>query len=351
MKNFSLKYPETVVWVQTAFIGDVVLTTAAANALRNLAPQIKQVLVTTPLAYAALKECAPFDVFIPFDKKKGLKELFQVKKTIESLGLPKDNTVTLQAHKSFRSTFLSKVIGFPVVTYLETSLSFLATTCVPRVAVLHECDRVKLLLEPLGFSRVKTFPYTMHLTQTEITKFAGEFSSSDKVVAVAPGSTWATKKWPIENYSELVKLILLNTPYKILLLGSKAEADDAGVIEASLGNEERRRVVNIAGKTSLSDLSGIFPALIAVVCNDSSPIHYASAFDVPTVAIFGATVPSMGFSPKSSKCSVVENLSLECRPCSDHGPMVCPLGHFKCMKDITPHMVLKPFLKLVGEIV
>ena len=90
----------------------------------------------------------------------------------------------------------------------------------------------------------------------------------------------------------------------------------------------------------------IFSKLSGLVANDSAPIHYASAFDVPTLAIFGATVSAMGFSPLASHSVVVELPELECRPCSDHGPKICPLGHFKCMKDISADRVLVECHKL-----
>ncbi len=76
-----------------------------------------------------------------------------------------------------------------------------------------------------------------------------------------------------------------------------------------------------------------------MVTGDSAPLHIAWAFDRPTVAIFGATTPELGFVPLTSRCRVVQVEGLVCRPCSAHGPRECPLGHFRCMREITTEMV------------
>jgi heptosyltransferase-2 len=61
-------------------------------------------------------------------------------------------------------------------------------------------------------------------------------------------------------------------------------------------------------------------------------LHMASAFKVPTVAIFCATSPSFGFGPWKNRALVVEDEQLQCKPCSRHGTRKCPLGIETCMK-------------------
>jgi heptosyltransferase-2 len=69
--------------------------------------------------------------------------------------------------------------------------------------------------------------------------------------------------------------------------------------------------------------------------NDSAPMHFASAVNAPTTAIFCSTIPKFGFGPLSDQSFVVEtNEALSCRPCGLHGKKACPEGHFKCGKTI-----------------
>jgi len=87
-----------------------------------------------------------------------------------------------------------------------------------------------------------------------------------------------------------------------------------------------------------------FMALIdrarVVVSNDSAPMHMAVARDVPVVAIFCATTPSLGYGPYSERAVVVEQKDLFCRPCSRHGGPTCPRGTEDCMRSITVNDVL-----------
>ncbi len=59
------------------------------------------------------------------------------------------------------------------------------------------------------------------------------------------------------------------------------------------------------------------------------------------VTIFGPTVPAFGFTPFGAGSRVAEREGLECRPCDKHGPQRCPLGHFRCMRELEPRHVLE----------
>ena len=69
------------------------------------------------------------------------------------------------------------------------------------------------------------------------------------------------------------------------------------------------------------------------------------AMNTPTVAIFGPTVPALGFGPLAERRAVVQQDTLACRPCHAHGPMQCPLGHWKCMGEIGADTVAKTALE------
>ena len=75
--------------------------------------------------------------------------------------------------------------------------------------------------------------------------------------------------------------------------------------------------------------------------NDSAPMHFASAVNAPTAAIYCSTVPSFGFGPLSTKAVVIEiQEPLACRPCGIHGHAACPEGHFNCALHIKDEQLL-----------
>ena len=91
----------------------------------------------------------------------------------------------------------------------------------------------------------------------------------------------------------------------------------------------------VYGETPLRLSAAILLRAHLLVTNDSAPLHLAGAVGTPVVAIFGPTVPAFGFGPLGPDDVIVEEPGLECRPCSPHGPMTCPLGHHRCMLDIS----------------
>jgi heptosyltransferase-2 len=341
---------DALVWLQTGFLGDIVLTTAAFNFVREHYPMTKQIVVTTPIGAAALKDHPDLDGILVFDKRN--KSLWSEAKRLrrEILRLRLGRTWVMQTHRSFRSSFLCRLIGLPTVSYHESQGSFLATKRVHRVAVLHEAQRILLLLESLGAERAlitKALPYLSAAHDEVILKSLREFAGHRPLIALAPGSVWGTKRWPSENYGELSRLILQRSEAAIVIIGSKDEVPAAKIVENTAGDPSR--VMNLAGQTSLDDLRSIFPSFQVLVSNDSSPLHYASAFRTPTLAIFGATVPALGFGPLAPRRYVAE-LELSCRPCGAHGPMTCPLGHFRCMKDQGPEQMMDHLIRHFGDL-
>lgn len=382
-----MEAPEHILWVQTAFIGDVVLTTAAIKLAAEKFPESKQHLITTKAGADLLGDCPFLSSVHSLEKKKGLFSFLQVardlKKKLGDLGLCKDSAVILQAHRSTRSSLLSLLLGYPAVTYKESSFSFFLKKRVMRIPVFHEAVRIALLLEVLGLPRsesVKSRPHLLRLALDPLAQtWEGELASflrqGGLLIGIAPGSIWGTKRWPIESFEVLAaKILELAGPQAALvLIGSRDEAtlteriqsyveksfqnppsvpsnlglSAGGVGPGLVGQSVKQRIFNLAGKTSLRDLRKVVPNLALLVSNDSSPLHFASAFQVPTVALFGATTPAMGFGPLADKSISLGVEGLDCRPCSLHGPQVCPRGHFRCMKELSVEAVLEACYSLI----
>lgn len=329
MKHSSL---DSIIWIQTSFLGDIILSTAAMKLAKLEFPKAKQILITTAIGKSALKDEDYLDEILVFQKRSGhpLAAFQEIKNKLIKLGCRKNTSTVFIPHRSLRSTLLGAFLGYQTVGYRESACSFLLSTRVPRIAVLHESHRIGLLLERVGLSRERILESkpTLHPHDGKLIK-----PVDHRWIGMAPGSKWGTKMWPIESFAALADILSKDDRSQILLLGSPDEKHLADKIMARVSRPEQ--IIDLIGKTSLDELRGIYPQLDVLLTNDSSPLHYASAFNVPTVAIFGATVPSMGFGPLSTKSTLVESLDLNCRPCGDHGPQTCPLTHFKCMRNLS----------------
>jgi heptosyltransferase-2 len=154
---------------------------------------------------------------------------------------------------------------------------------------------------------------------------------NDELVAFAPGSVWATKRWPY--FAELARQQAQHA--RVVVIGSDADRELAEEIVGAT----RGLAIDATGRLSLLASAELIRRSMLIVTNDSAPLHLASAMDTPTIAVFGPTVPEYGFGPLAGHSAVAGHAALACRPCDRHGPNRCPLGHWRCMREITPDAV------------
>lgn len=164
--------------------------------------------------------------------------------------------------------------------------------------------------------------------------------SNERVIYLAPGSVWPTKRWILKGYKELAKLLLARG-FRVELVGSRDEKDLCDEVAASVPG-----TINRCGETSLAGLVDLFSRGTALICNDSGAMHAAAAAGLPTVAVFGPTVLDFGFRPWQNRALVVQR-DLPCRPCAAHGGMVCPIGTHECMESISAVEVMAALDKLL----
>jgi len=150
-----------------------------------------------------------------------------------------------------------------------------------------------------------------------------------KYMCLAPGAAHYTKMWPNENYDLIIKRLKERTNFKMVILGSPNEQEQFDRFKSD------DRVVNFTGKLSILESAGVVAHSKGVLCNDSGMMHVAAAVNKPLVVTFGSTVEELGFFPYKADSTVLEIKDLWCRPCSHVGRSSCPLGHFKCMTNIS----------------
>jgi heptosyltransferase-2 len=157
------------------------------------------------------------------------------------------------------------------------------------------------------------------------------------IIAMAPGSVWATKRWPY--YAELGRLLV--DRFDVVVVGAQGDGDILGDLLSD------QRVIDATGKLSLLGSAELIGRSDAIVTNDSSPQHLASAMGTRTVTVFGPTVPQFGFGPLAPGSEVMGHLGLACRPCDRHGPQRCPLGHWRCMREVAAREVFELVMNVI----
>jgi len=154
-----------------------------------------------------------------------------------------------------------------------------------------------------------------------------------KLVIVNPNaSTWISiRKWPLDNYATLVKRLLTDTTLYVVITGVASEKSDADYICNAVQDE---RVLNIAGKTTLSNLLHLFNLGAILVTNDSGPAHFAALTTIHTVVFFGPETPKL-YKPLGKNCTVLY-ANYACSPCvSAYNQRRSPCQDNVCLQSIS----------------
>ncbi len=152
-------------------------------------------------------------------------------------------------------------------------------------------------------------------------------------VAFMPGAEYGpAKQWPAHHFAQLAQGLIAQGR-QVWILGS---AKDRAVGEAIAQAVANASLHNLCGQTELADVVDLLSVCQAAVSNDSGLMHVAAALSIPLVALYGSSDPK--HTPPLSPRARVLYLGLECSPCFERN---CPLGHTRCLNDITPSQVLQ----------
>lgn len=333
--------PARILVFQTAFTGDVILTLPMIQRLKRTQPHALIDVVATPAGTAVLANHPDIHQTIEYDKKKSQRGFAPALRLAWRLRKAAYDVAVIP-HRSIRSASLCSAAGIPRRIGFSTSAGrFLLTDVVQYDGTRHEILRNLSLLGPLGIAvnpgELPTlYPSTQDVQLVD--KFLGERNvrNDEHLIAIAPGSVWATKRWLAERYRELVRR-LIEERFVVVMIGGKEDLSLREQITAGLAPS---RIINAMGTLTVLQSAELIRRCRLAVTNDSSPMHIAVAMRTPVVAIFGATVPEFGFAPVGERDQIVQTNGLPCRPCAIHGGNRCPITTFDCMKNITVEQVL-----------
>lgn len=336
---------------QTSFIGDIILSTSMIRTVREVDPKGEIVFIGTSRGENILAHNRDIKHFVVYDKRgadRGFQGIWRTVARVKEI-VRDEGSVYFSPHRFLRASVIGFMIGSENrISFRESAASFLYTARVPYRYGIHEIERNHdLLAAYFGRDRLegppalpKLFPSRGDFDRAKQFVTA-HFQDMKDVVSIAPGSVWPTKRWPVEYFRELIRLLNENRIGVILIGGDE---DRELCLELTTEKTEY-----LAGKRSILESAAAISFTSALITNDSAPLHIASAMNVPTIAIFGATTPHLGFGPLAERSVVVENRSVECRPCGKHGGRRCRYKHHECMKSITPDVVFSRVMGILYE--
>ncbi|MFQ5627245.1 MAG: L-threonylcarbamoyladenylate synthase [bacterium] len=370
--------PHRILIVQTAFIGDVVLVEPLLAGTKSAFPGASIDVVVIPAASNLLETHPAIKELIVYDKHGSDRGLSGFAKLLTRI--KKNNyDLAIVPHRSLRSALLVWLAGIPHrIGFKNSAGRFLFSETVPYLQE-HEVIRGLSLLKQPGVEVAYKNPviYTSDADEMSVAKlFTGyedrgfsEISTNGKkesllpppgppqggnncgiwqknIIAIAPGSVWATKRWPEEKFQELGKRLTAENGCRIILIGGEKDHELCTRIAENIGED----CLNLAGKLNLRESVVLLKKCDVLISNDSAPTHLGVAAGCRVVTIFGATVPRFGFYPYGDKHKIIEtHLDLPCRPCGIHGGQKCPIGTFKCMDSIGVEKVFSEVAAILSD--
>lgn len=317
--------------IQTSFLGDTVLTTPLLSTLAERGPVD---VVCTPLSATLLANHPAVREIIPYDKRGADRGATGFVRLARRLRAGRYATAYL-AQGSVRSGALAMAARIPTRVGFATSAGRLFYSMrVPTRPGMHHSERLLSLAgASLGARRPSLYPGPSDKAAVDALLGSAGVATGTPLIALAPGSVWGTKRWP--GFAELAKV--LSSGARIVVVGSRDDDVLARAIAAAVESNQASRgaAIEATGRLSLLASAELIGRASVLVTNDSLPLHLGSAMNTPTVAIFGPTIPNFGFGPVAQRATTIGHSSLSCRPCHPHGPATCPLGHWRCMRELS----------------
>jgi len=327
---------DSILVIRYSALGDVVLATSVLDPLRERFPGARIEWVTAP-AYAPLLEGLPGLAAVHRLAGTGLGAATALGRSLRGrfdLAIDLQNKVksALVARAAAR-----RRVGFRRRSPAGAALSLFGYDP-PKVGP-HATQLYADALSSLGIERPGRLQ--VRLSPAARSAAAETLRGAPRPrVALSPGASQATKRWPAERFAEVARA-LSRAGASVVLAGGPA---DRAALQAFLA----ACPVPVAADLTALGVEALAAALAEVdllVACDSGPVHLASAVGTPALAIFGPTSPER-WGPVAPGRTLT--LSLPCAPCSNHGGSRCPEGHHRCMLDLGADAAAETALEMLA---
>jgi heptosyltransferase-2 len=330
------------------WLGDAVLTTPALGALRAAFPQARIMVAAKPLVAELFRHHPDIDGIEVYDKEgahAGAIGMFRKAGELRRGGY--EAAVLLQ--NALDAALLAFLAGIPErMGYATDGRRLLLSRSVPvteEILSLHHAEYYLRLLAELGVPRPESPRLLLRVTEEERQSMRSRLDGlgvpeGRRIVGINPGATYGSaKRWFPDRFAKVADTLSEEWDAAVVLMGSAPEAPLSAEIETAMG----RKVVNLAGRTTVREVMALLASCSFLVTNDSGPMHVGAAFGVPLVAIFGPT-DWRKTSPWTEKARIVR-VEVDCSPCHLRE---CNRGH-ECMLGVTAEMVCAAARELMAE--
>jgi len=162
------------------------------------------------------------------------------------------------------------------------------------------------------------------------------------LVVISPGAKFgASKCWPPERFAAVADRLIDERDATVIVTCGPGEEPLAQRIGGSMN---RKSFVLDEPRLTLGELKSLVRRSDLLLCNDTGPRHFAKAFGVPVVTVFGPTHPE--WTDTDYPHERIVRVDVDCGPCQQK---TCPLGHLDCLMGVTVSAVFDAAAALIDR--
>ena len=338
---------EKILVIQTAFLGDAILTLPMIEKIKEKFPSSEIDVLSIP-STQEIFEASPFvNKVLAIDKKKAHKSLLKLYKFTNEIR-NSGYTKIFSPHRSFRTSFIVMQSGVrDTYGFSNSALFHVYKNVVEYKSNIHEVQRnLDLIRYEYSSESWKIVP-KVNVNETSrqnVEQFISSNNIKDKLIAIAPGSIWETKKYPEQYFKEIIKYFV-DRSYTVLIIGGELDKELCERLSAGYNGE----VISTAGSFSIVESIELLKSVRLLLTNDSAPTHLGMCADIPVLTIYCSTIPDFGFYPYYKKSSYISFNDLSCKPCGIHGHEKCPISTFDCGFKLDHKIIISKIEELISD--
>lgn len=217
-----------------------------------------------------------------------------------------------------------------------------------RVAVptseMHAVDRYLLVAEAMGIGTEGARQFRFKILETDRAMVRNILSEKGVSIdqpwmAMNVSARWLTKRWPLSSFARVLDQLYAESRGPVVVIGSAEDRRDAEVLRA----ETTTPFIDLTGAIPLGCLPALLSKAVAMITNDSGPMHIAAALGIPVVALFGPTSEVRTGPYGTDHCVLTSAVS--CRPCFSRACQHTP--ELECLRSLSPEDVVEAVRRLL----
>jgi len=316
--------------IKLGAIGDVLMATPSFKAIRNKYTGSKISLLIGKWSSQLIKNNPDIDEIIEIDEN-----IFWDKKLLSLISLylkllKKKFDIVYIMHWSNLFNLFCYLLFIPErIGFDRDSKSMFLTKKICYVDELKNKHIIKRYLDLVDDGLdINDYPVKIYLTEKELESAKNILQNYNllqkNIIGVAPGGginphrKVLSKRWPKEKYTELINSIHEKLVCPVILFGAESDIETGDFITSNIKNREL--LFNFIGKYDIRTVASLMTFCKILITNDSGLLHVAGAVNIPTLSIFGPTIPYDKIPLGETHKYIYKNL--KCSPCYRHGKTV-----------------------------